>query len=58
MINLQIKFQTLMWRLMNGVDRNCSERGWKYRKHRKLAANVIQTQPLHSPSDDLSFVVT
>ena len=27
-------------------------------KYRKLAANVIRTRPLQSPSDDLSFVVT
>ena len=27
-------------------------------KYRKLAVNVIQTRPLQSPSDDLSFVVT
>ena len=27
-------------------------------KYRKLAANVIQTRPMQSPSDELSFVVT
>ena len=29
-----------------------------YSLYGKLAANVIRTRPLQSPSDDLSFVVT
>ena len=32
--------------------------GGSREKYRKLAANVIRTWPLQSPSDDLSFVVT
>ena len=27
-------------------------------KYKKLVVSVIQTQPMQSPSDDLSFVVT
>ena len=55
--NLEKQIQNMMWQLIKCLMK-CSKRGWEYRKYRKVAASVIWTWPLQSPSDDLSFTIT
>ena len=57
MINLEKQIQNMMWQLIKCLMK-CSKQGWEYRKYRKVAASVIWTWPLQSPSDDLSFTIT
>ena len=55
MINSKHKFENVSVATDEEIS---SERGWKYRKYKKLTANMIPTRPLQSPTYDFGFVVT